>query len=105
MFNSLNLCINYVKVLDIKKDSASAVLEKRSESNGVFIPSYLTENSRPFFATDNTNIKIDTPTGKHQLDEAAMAVFQQNSRPRQKLLSVFKENENVIDQTFHFMKI
>ena len=84
MFDSLNLCINYVKVLDIKKDSASAVLEKRSESNGVFIPSYLTESSRPFFAIDNTDIKIDTPTGKHQLRGAAMAVFQQNSQPKAK---------------------
>ena len=64
MFDSLNLCINYVKVLDIKKDSACAVLEKRNESNGVFIPSYLTENSRPFFAIDNTNIKIDAPFRK-----------------------------------------
>ena len=70
-------------------------LEKRSENRGVFIPSCLIENSRPFLAIDNTNIKIDTPTGKHQ---------------RQKLLCVFKEDpndidKNDIDQTFYFMKI
>ena len=65
MFDSLNLCINYGKVLDIKKDVANAILEKSGENNGVFIPSCLIENSRPFFAIDNTDTKTDTPTGKH----------------------------------------
>ena len=32
----INLCINYDKVLDIKKDITNAILKKRSESNGVF---------------------------------------------------------------------
>ena len=44
MFDNLNLCINYDKVLDTKKDVANAILEKRSENNGVFIPFYLTEH-------------------------------------------------------------
>ena len=65
MFDSLNLCTSYDKVLDIKKDVANAILEKSGENNGVFIPSSLIKNSRPFFAIDNTDIKIDTPTGKH----------------------------------------
>ena len=59
-------------------------LEKRSENRGVFIPSCLIENSGPFLAIDNTNIKIDTPTGKHQLYGTAMTVFQQNSQPKTK---------------------
>ena len=83
-FYSRNICINYDKVLDIKKDVANAILEKRSENNGVFIPSRLIENCRPFFATDNTDIKTDTPTGKHQLHGTAMAVSQQNSQPKTK---------------------
>ena len=65
MFDSLNLCINYDKVLDVKKDVANAILEKSGESNGVFIPSCLIENSRSIFAIDNTDTKTDTPTGKH----------------------------------------
>ena len=56
----LDSCINYDKVLDIKKGVASAIPEKRSENNGVFIPSCLIESSRPFFAIDNTDIKIGT---------------------------------------------
>ena len=36
MFDSLNLCINYDKVLDIKKDINNAILKKGSENNGVF---------------------------------------------------------------------
>ena len=44
MFDNLNLCINYDKVLDTKKDVANAILEKRSENNGVFIPFCLTEH-------------------------------------------------------------
>ena len=41
MFSGLNLSISYEKVIDIKKDVANAVLEKRDENNGVFIPSRL----------------------------------------------------------------
>ena len=46
--------------------------------NAVKATVYLIENSRPFFAIDNTDIKIDTPTEKHQLHGTAMAVFQQD---------------------------
>ena len=63
---------------------ASAIPEKRSEKKGVFIPSCLIENSKPFFAIDNTDIKIDTPTGKHQLHGTTLTVFQQNSQPKTK---------------------
>ena len=105
MFDNLNLCINYHKVLDIKKDVANAILEKRSENNGVFILFCLTEHFAPtvfrIIAIDNTDIKIDTPTGKHQFHGTAMAVFQQ----RQEILCVFKEDQKVIDQTFHYMMI
>ena len=41
MFSGLNLSIGYEKVTDIKKDVANAILEKRDENNGVFIPSCL----------------------------------------------------------------
>ena len=53
MFDSLNLCINYDKVLDIKKGVANAILKKCSENNGVFTPSCLIENFRPVFAIYN----------------------------------------------------
>lgn len=84
MFGRLNLCINYDKVLDVKKDVTNAILEKCSENNGVFILTCLIENSRPFFAIDNTDININTPTGKHQLHVTAMAVFQQKLKPTTK---------------------
>ena len=41
MFSGLNLSISYEKVIDIKKDVANAILEKRDENNGLFIPSCL----------------------------------------------------------------
>ena len=78
MFSGLNLRISYEKVIDIKKDVANAILEKRDENNGVLIPSCLFPSQRPFFAIDNTDMKIDTPTGKRQLYETAMAAFQQH---------------------------
>ena len=82
LFDNLNLWINYDKVLDIKKDAGNVILEKSTENSGVFIPSCLIENSRPFFAIDNADIKIDALTGKHQLHGTAMAIFQQNSQPK-----------------------
>ena len=64
IFSGLNLSISYEKVIDIKKDVANAILEKRDENNGSFIPSCLFPSQRPFFAIDNTGMKINTPTGK-----------------------------------------
>ena len=103
LINMLDSCTNYDKVLDIKKGVASAIPEKRSENNGVFIPSCLIESSRPFFAIDNTDIKIDTPTGKHQLHGTTL-YFNKIRNQRQNLLCVFKGDQNVIGQTLHFMK-
>ena len=67
-------------------------LKKRSKNNGAFIPSCLIENSRPFFAIDNTDIKIDTPTGKHQLHGTGIAVFQQNSQSKTKTVMRIKRS-------------
>ena len=78
MFSGLNLSISYEKVIDIKKDMANAILEKRDENNGVFILSCLFPSQRPFLAIDNTDMKIDTPTEKRQLHGTAMAAFQQH---------------------------
>ena len=79
MSDNLNLCINYDKVLDTKKDVANAILGKRSENNGVCIPFCLIVHFAPtvfrIIAIDNIDIKIDTATGKHQLHGTAMAVF------------------------------
>ena len=81
LFSGFNLSIIY-EVIDIKEDVANAVLEKRDENNGVFIPSCLFPSQRPFFAIDNTDMKIDTPTGKRQLNGTAMAAFQQHMHDR-----------------------
>ena len=78
IFSGLNLSISYEKVIDIKKDVANAILEKRDENNGSFIPSCLFPSQRPFFAIDNTDMKINTPTRKRQLHGTAMAAFQQH---------------------------
>ena len=78
MFSGLNLSISYEKVTDIKKDVANAILEKRDENNGLFIPSCLFPSQGQFFAADNTDMKINTPTRKRQLHGTAMAAFQQH---------------------------
>ena len=87
MFSGLNLSISYEKVIDIKKDVANAVLEKRDENNGAFIPSRLFPIQKPFFAIDNTDMKIDTPTGKRQLHGTAMAAFQQHIHGKTHLIT------------------
>ena len=61
---------------------ANSIFEKRRENNGVFIPSCLFPNQRPFFAIGNTDMKIDTSTGKRQLHGTAMAAFQQHIHGR-----------------------
>ena len=82
MFSGLNLSISYEKIIDIKKDVANAILEKRNENNGIFIFSCLFPNQRPYFAIDNTDFKINTPTGKRQLHGTVMAAFQQHIHGR-----------------------
>ena len=94
MFSGLNLSISYEKVTNIKKDVANAILEKRDENNGVFIPSCLFPSQRPFFAIDNSDMKIDTPTGKRKFHGTAMAAFQQHIYGKTHPICKYKENLN-----------
>ena len=64
--SDLNIGGNYDKVISIKKDIASSTQEQRDKNNGVFIPTGFVPGKTTFFATDNGDVKIDTPDGKKQ---------------------------------------
>ena len=63
----------------MKKDIVQTVLAKRTENNGVFIPSALTVNQPVYFAIDHVDLAIDTPDGKKQLHGTGTSVYQQKS--------------------------
>ena len=77
--SDLNLDANYQKVIDIKKDIVQAVLKKKKANKGVFIPSTLKECQPIYFATDNVDLKIDTPDGKGQLHGTGAVVYQKKN--------------------------
>ena len=89
-FSDLNLSATYDKLMNIKRDVAAAILSQRDAQNGVFIPSCLRRGTRPFFGIDNTDIRIDTPSGKQQLHGTAMAVFQQNVQVKEEIVLKIK---------------
>ena len=102
MFAELGLSSNYEKVTSIKRDFAATILEQREANDGVFIPSCLQNGIRPFFGIDNTDIKIDTPTGKHQLHGTAMSAFQQCLQPREKVVMKVQRKSGRLRQNVQF---
>ena len=62
--SDLHIGVNYDKVISMKKDIAWSIQEQRLKDNGVFIPTGLAPGKTIFFATDNGDVKIDTPDGK-----------------------------------------
>ena len=75
--SDLNIEVNNEKVISIKKAIASSIQHQRNKRNGVFIPTGFLPGKTTFFATDNIDIKIETPDGKNQLQGTIMAAYQE----------------------------
>ena len=101
IFSGLNLSISYKKVIDIKKDVANAILEKRDENKGVFIPLCLFPSQRPFFGIDNTDMKIFTPTGKDNFMVQQWQHFNNTYMTKLTLSCKYKENLNDTKQMYY----
>ena len=86
--SDLNISVSYDKVINIKKDIATAVLERRKDHNGVYVPSKFTYGNPVFFAIDNADLKIDTVDGKHQLHGTATAAYQQEDGQQENHVSI-----------------
>ena len=81
--SDLNLGANYQKIVNIKKEIVQAVLEKKKENNGVFIPSTLKEDQPIYFAIENVDLKIDTPDGKGQFHGTGTVAYQKKTVKQQ----------------------
>ena len=73
--SDLNLGADYQKIVNIKKGIVQAVLEKKKENNGVFIPSTL-KDQPIYFAIENVDLKIDTPDSKEQFHGTGTVAYQ-----------------------------
>ena len=88
--SDLNVGANYHKITNIKKSIVDAVLAKRTENNGVFIPSAISEENPVFFATDNVDLAFDTPFGKRQPHGTGTVVYQQRTNKKVSFVTVCK---------------
>ena len=88
--SDLNVGANYHKLTNIKKSIVHAVVAKRTESNGVFIPSAISKENPVFFAADNVDLAIDTPDGKRQLHDTGTVVYQQRTNKKVSFVTVCK---------------
>ena len=79
MFSETNLSISSKKVACIKRDIETAVREKVHDSDGIFIPSTISPSNDVYSAVDNTDMRIDTADGQHQLHGTAMALYQKET--------------------------
>ena len=79
MFSEMNLSISSKKVACIKRDIETAVKEKVHDSDGIFIPSTISPSNDVYTAVDNTDMRIDTADGQHQLHGTAMALYQKET--------------------------
>ena len=64
-------------MLNIKKDTATTVLDKHEANGGVFAPSSSSSNKPLFFVIDNTDLSVDTSDKQKQINGTAIALFQQ----------------------------
>ena len=78
LLSHLNVSISYGKVIDIKKDIVTDVIEKSKERDGVFVPLSLANNEPTFVTTDNIDFKI-------RLQLGAIAVYQQQLQSQTKV--------------------
>ena len=88
--SDLNVGVNYYKITNIKKSIVDAVLAKRTENNGNFIPSTINKENPVFFAMDNVDLTIDTPDGKRQLHGTRTVVYQQRTNKKVSFVTVCK---------------
>jgi hypothetical protein len=69
------------------------------ENDNVYIPACLSPNNFLFFATDNTDLQINTPDGRNQLHGTAIAVYQQqNSEYTNTIIRCKVEDNTVINK-------
>ena len=73
----MNMSISRNQLARIEQDVADAVRKKIQDNGGLFIPSCITPIKNVFFATDNTDLQIDTIDGQQQIHGTAMAIFQE----------------------------
>ena len=81
-------CPNYHKIANIKKSIVDVILAKRTENNGVFIPSTINKENPVFFAIDNADLTIDTPDGKGH--GTGTVVYQQCTNKKVSFVTVCK---------------
>ena len=86
--SELNVGVNYHKIANINKSIVDVVLAKRTENNGVFIPSTINKENPVFFAIDNADLTIDTPDGKGY--GTGTVVYQQDTNKKVSFLTVCK---------------
>ena len=86
--SELNVGVNYHKIANINKSIVDVVLAKRTENNGVFIPSTINKENPVFFAIDNTDLTIDTPDGKGH--GTGTVVYQQCTNKKASFVTVCK---------------
>ena len=71
------ISVGYDRILRIEAQLAVAVIKRKDETWGIFIPPGITKGTLIFFAADNIDFLEDTPDGKHTLHGTVMTVFQQ----------------------------
>ena len=86
--SELNVGVNYHKIANINKSIVDVVLAKRTENNGVFIPSTINKENPVFFAIDNADLTIDTPDGKGY--GTGTVAYQQDTNKKVNFVTVCK---------------
>ena len=74
--SDLNIFIDCGKLLNIKSQLADSILTEINSNDGVFIPKSISKCLPIYFAIDNIDLKIDTPSGRNQLHGTTIAVHQ-----------------------------
>ena len=91
--DNMNLSISYEEFLSVKKDILVVCKRKYEKKLQGALPAQISQGQMTYYAIDNTDLKIGTADGKHQLHGTAMTVCQKKT-------DVDEHNSLLIELTF-----
>ena len=81
LLNAQGHCASYSRTLIMETALANAVVEKKKQCQGLYVPPFLKNGTFMFFASDNIDFAEDTADGKGTTHGTVTAIYQKADAP------------------------
>ena len=94
LLTDTNLTISYDKSLQIKTNTAEAIVKKMEDSGGVYVPPSIQKECPIYFTPDNRDFQNRTPDRKHEFHGTVQIVYQNSTNPLESKYLKIECNQN-----------